>query len=609
VERAGIKQRSHKDCLDTAKAYIWKGTSDLSLFLAILQQDAFRLYESEAKASGTFDAVDRFFSRVDESGNGDQHTTRSMSSVGMMAVDLLMILLVKDDGITTAEANRRLNGSSASKRSQMRLNNAIGVLRGLAVINKQEVLGESHIEWSFHATRAKLPRLLRKWPSEETNNEGGDHPSRIFALLSKSSDQSEIPIGIVRELPSMVLHMLLYQSDHPDVVVRYRAKVSSSDENRMSKMITDDLWFWDSRCLSSKPIGLNIAFLHRLMRPLLLRMRSSNHEGTTVPDRGRVKVMSFSLLDVLLRCRLIQPYVVDGVLGRLLMLAEENAMNCDGFRSLLLEYLHGLASVSCAGQYIFQQLGGFLACFGGTIRDSLIDEAISVFSDFMDKDYLRAIFSRTCGICPSGPIETISIAPTVAMTSNLHGPTDTADGGYGELAAQSCWAQSKKAKRAVRTERLRLLKAFHKANEASLLCINDGADAPRRSNRQIVPRGRGKDGALIFSENELTLSEFIERRQLMELVNQSFTRSYVEGVSKPALAQLDLTADDIEQLQSIFFDDDGSLRDEMRLEIDSGMKNDPRYIVFANLECFKKRKDARWQVPSKCNSVRLCEIG
>ena len=37
----------------------------------------------------------------------------------------------------------------------------------------------------------------------------------------------------------------------------------------------------------------------------------------------------------------------------------------------------------------------------------------------------------------------------------------------------------------------------------------------------------------------------------------------------------------------------------MKLEVDSGMKNDPRYIVFSNVECIKERKDRRWQVPSK----------
>ena len=100
-------------------------------------------------------------------------------------------------------------------------------------------------------------------------------------------------------------------------------------------------------------------------------------------------------------------------------------------------------------------------------------------------------------------------------------------------------------------------------------------------------------------ENELTLEEFIERKRIMRLVNKTFTRDYIEGVSKPALSQLNLTAEDVKQLQSIFFDDDGSLRDEMKLEVDSGMKNDPRYIVFSNVECIKERKDRRWQVPSK----------
>ena len=123
--------------------------------------------------------------------------------------------------------------------------------------------------------------------------------------------------------------------------------------------------------------------------------------------------------------------------------------------------------------------------------------------------------------------------------------------------------------------------------------------SPRRSTRLITPKDRYKDGVHIFSKAEMTLDKFLERKEIMRDVNKTFTRDYNEGVSKPALSQLNLAAEDVKQLQSIFFDDDGSLRDEMKLDVDSGMKNDPRYIDFANVECKKKRKDARWQVPSK----------
>ena len=570
----------------------------LSLFLAHIQQEAFKLHEGEAKSSGLFQHVDRRYSRCDEANDEDSPIMRSL---GRMAVDLLMIVLVQKKSISIFEANKRLNGSKATKRTQRRIHDATKVLCGLDIIQKVDVEGKRCIKWSFHTSPADLPGLLSKWPFE-SSSEGGDD-SRAFSLTT-SSDQTSIPSSIGKELPSMVVHMLLFDSDCDDVAISARAKVLPSDKDtKLSKVISDDLMFWEKQSSSPGAKPLELAFLHRIMRPLVLRMRSNDNGGAVVTHRGRIKVMSFSLLDVLLQCRILQPYFIDGIIGRLQMFLEEDANSGEGFQILLLEALHNVASGAGCRQFIFSKLRRLVACFHGPVRDLLTDEIVSVFSASMAEEQLQEMFS-SAGVHSLRPTDRIDVAPSAALVATPLKVAETSPiGQHGTMEARSCWAKTRKIQLAVRAERLRLLRAFDETKKANFACVADGPGSPRRSARQVIPRGRCKDGALIFSENEMTLEEFLERRTLMRLVNESFTRSYVEGVSKPALSQLNLSNDDVKELQNIFFDEDGSLRDDMKLEIDSGMKNDPRYIVFANIECDKERKDARWQVPSEFSTL------
>ena len=86
---------------------------------------------------------------------------------------------------------------------------------------------------------------------------------------------------------------------------------------------------------------------------------------------------------------------------------------------------------------------------------------------------------------------------------------------------------------------------------------------------------------------------------------KSITRG---GGTYPRFMELHKSGSTVSFSHALAVDDDGSLRDEMKLEVDSGMKNDPRYIVFANVECMKERKDRRWQVPSKSRGGPLAIV-
>jgi hypothetical protein len=240
-------------------------------------------------------------------------------------------------------------------------------------------------------------------------------------------------------------------------------------------------------------------------------------------------------------------------------------------------------------RYALHRLRLLSASFFGPARDAIIDTILDTFSGIIAQTQLLEMFSSFVGHLPLEPIKIFVRRPEIV------------------LPAPEKLEKRSKDQLAVRTERKRLIRSFEASKRAAFAIGND-PNSPRQSTRKIMPRDRLKGGALIFSENELTLEEFLARKRIMRLVNNTFTRDYIEGVSKPALSQLNLTAEDVKQLQSIFFDNDGSLRDEMKLEVDSGMKNDPRYIVFANVECVKERKDRRWQVPSKSRGGPLAIV-
>jgi len=101
----------------------------------------------------------------------------------------------------------------------------------------------------------------------------------------------------------------------------------------------------------------------------------------------------------------------------------------------------------------------------------------------------------------------------------------------------------------------------------------------------------------------MTLEEFIGHTKLMNMVNQTFPRPYYPGVSRPKLQQLDksVTPEQVQALWGIFFDEDGSLSDSIRSDIDLSAKHG--YINFNNVNSGKERQDKRWQVPIRKHGI------
>jgi hypothetical protein len=144
----------------------------------------------------------------------------------------------------------------------------------------------------------------------------------------------------------------------------------------------------------------------------------------------------------------------------------------------------------------------------------------------------------------SNPSEEYGLAPHSPSRRILTGVT----GGVTREAREKIEAAGKATKARVENmmegfecdverQRARLVRLFDAKKKAA-----DSSRQLRRSTRRIKRKDRSEDGDLIFSQEEMTLEQFKEWKSVMSEVNKEFTKKRTED-SKPALSQLDLTAD------------------------------------------------------------------
>jgi hypothetical protein len=88
----------------------------------------------------------------------------------------------------------------------------------------------------------------------------------------------------------------------------------------------------------------------------------------------------------------------------------------------------------------------------------------------------------------------------------------------------------------------------------------------------------------------------------MDKINRIFTsRNFDEPgqhCHRPALRHIQLSEEHRQEMLSILFDDDGSLKNDILTDIDFSAENDPRYIDFGNT-VENGRQDRRYQIGIK----------
>jgi hypothetical protein len=103
------------------------------------------------------------------------------------------------------------------------------------------------------------------------------------------------------------------------------------------------------------------------------------------------------------------------------------------------------------------------------------------------------------------------------------------------------------------------------------------------------------DGTMIFTAEECSKEGFFDEKRRMDSINEGIARTFTQGESRPVLRQLTLSEEARKKLKNIFFDDNGSLRESVKGDVDMSQKNG--YIKFRNPECNVERNDKRWQIP------------
>uniref|UniRef100_A0A7S2XKY4 Uncharacterized protein n=1 Tax=Attheya septentrionalis TaxID=420275 RepID=A0A7S2XKY4_9STRA len=166
-----------------------------------------------------------------------------------------------------------------------------------------------------------------------------------------------------------------------------------------------------------------------------------------------------------------------------------------------------------------------------------------------------------------------------------------------QIESRSFPSEMRAERMAIRREREKILNEFMGSSEK-----ND-AQLSRRPQRKLVPQGRSNDGSLLITAAEMDVSNFFEKASLMRSVNETFPRRHIPNESRPTLRQLKFSDETLSTMKTLFFDSDGSLSNKVRNQVDTSMRNDPRYINFKNRTCLTERVDTRWQVPIRKHTL------
>ena len=94
----------------------------------------------------------------------------------------------------------------------------------------------------------------------------------------------------------------------------------------------------------------------------------------------------------------------------------------------------------------------------------------------------------------------------------------------------------------------------------------------------------------------MTEEQFLRETSFMHRVNCTFPRQFDLVESRPRFAQTQFTAEELSQLQQVFFNDDGSLSSTSCLDASRTLRN--HYIIFCN-DSGAGSEDKRWQIPIK----------
>jgi hypothetical protein len=322
-----------------------------------------------------------------------------------------------------------------------------------------------------------------------------------------------------------------------------------------------------------------LAFFRRLAQPLCLKFV----EGKRLLARGS----EVSILDVLIDIPEIREFVVDAIV--LLVCCRPDDNNVSEKEKIFFEKLiRALSRIVDWGQNSCVQSYHDVARFVCRIRPELADRlpglpATQLFVP-IGAERLKSLYRHKITIWK----EYMSgIGKRDKVISRLPSIED-----------------SKSGDRRTIENRCKLMEQRHHLIEShrlkSLVAVT-GDSSVRMPVTSILPRKSDDDRSLLYTDRDMHLSDFIANVHFMNKVNASLPRLCIPGKSRPRLQKVLLATDTIHEIRRLFFDDDGSLRDDIMNDIDLSPKHG--FINFENQVCFEERRDQRWQVPIRKHGI------
>ena len=323
-----------------------------------------------------------------------------------------------------------------------------------------------------------------------------------------------------------------------------------------------------------------LAFFYRLTKPLCIKFFA----GKRLVARGS----KVSILDAMLDIPEIQEFVVDAILLRLCChcTISEGSFVDDSFVGKMILVLS--SSVDW-GQANLVNAYRDVSRFVCKIRPELAD--------------------RLSGFCP--PITVASPAKEKAKLLYMHKTTiwkeyttwiDERDKVLQRLpnvtaSSKSGDSETRESRRKFLEQRQYLIESHRGQSDLAIT----GELSVGKSTGAVLPMKNDVDRSLLFTDRDMSHADFISNVHFMNEVNESLPRFFISGVSRPRLQKVELPTDKINEIKRLFFDADGSLRDDVKNDIDLSSKHG--FINFQNLVNFETRDDKRWQVPIRQHSL------
>lgn len=391
----------------------------------------------------------------------------------------------------------------------------------------------------------------------------------IKQKLLEGATSGDLDLDAMRKA---VYDFLCLGTDSLDQVID-AVKIFHNNKGRENSLFGEgDLSWWNAN--HDRPgYYRGLAFFRRLAQPLCLKFI----EGKTHLARGS----EVSILDVLIDIPEFQEFVVDAIL-LVVCCRSDVAHTSEKEQNFFDKLIRALSSIVDWGCNNCVQSYRDVARFVCKIRPELADQLpVLPHMDIVvptGRERVKSLFRHKKTIWKE-------YIAGIGERDKVKSRPPSIEG-------------SKSGDRTTMENRSKLLRQRHHLIEAhrlkSLVAVT-GDSSVGMPVTTVLPTKSDVDRSLLYTDRDMSRTDFIAKVHFMKQVNASLPRIRIPGESRPRLQKIQLPTDKIHEIRSLFFDADGSLRDDMKNDIDLSPKHG--FINFENQVCFEERRDQRWQVP------------